>query len=65
VRLGAGAGTREAGDPWTIAGYLGKQDDFVAATGKFGLASADQAERDCAALGEAARASTIEAQPER
>jgi uncharacterized protein (DUF2252 family) len=55
----------KSGDPWTIAGYLGRQDDFDEAMGKFGLAYADQAERDHAALSAAARAGTIEVQPER
>src|SRR5215470_13565736 len=50
----------KAGDPWTISGYLGKQDDFDEALGKFALAYADQAERDHDALKAAARAGTIE-----
>lgn len=48
-----------------IAGYLGKSDRFEEAMGKFGLAYADQAERDHAALQAAVRAGLIEVQPER
>jgi hypothetical protein len=55
----------KAGDPWTISGYLGKQDDFDEAMGKFALAYADQAEKDHAALKAAVRAGTIEVNPER
>jgi Uncharacterized protein conserved in bacteria (DUF2252) len=55
----------KAGDPWTISGYLGKQDDFDEAMGKFALAYADQAERDHAALSAAVRAGTFEVQLER
>ena len=55
----------KAGDPWTIAGYLGKQDTFDLAMGKFALAYADQAERDHAALKVAVRSGVIEAQVER
>jgi uncharacterized protein (DUF2252 family) len=55
----------KSGDPWTIAGYLGKQDDFDEAMGKFGLAYADQAERDHSALSAAARAGSIEVELER
>ena len=49
----------KAGDPWTISGYLGKQDEFDEAMGKFALAYADQAERDHAGLAAAVRAGTI------
>lgn len=54
----------KAGDPWTISGYLGKQDDLDEAMGKFALAYADQAERDHSALKAAVRAGTIEVQLE-
>ena len=53
----------KAGDPWTISGYLGKQDEFDEAMGKFALAYADQAERDHAALAAAVRAGIIDVQP--
>jgi uncharacterized protein (DUF2252 family) len=55
----------KAGDPWTISGYLGKQDDFDQAMGKFALAYADQAERDHAVLAAAVRTGTIEVNLER
>ena len=55
----------KAGDPWTISGYLGRQDEFDEAMGKFALAYADQAERDHAALAAAVRAGTIEVNLER
>lgn len=55
----------KAGDPWAISGYLGKQDDFDEAMGKFALVYADQAERDHDALKAAVRAGTIEVQLER
>jgi uncharacterized protein (DUF2252 family) len=55
----------KAGDPWTISGYLGKQDEFDEAMGKFALAYADQAERDHAALAAAVRAGTIDVNLER
>ena len=54
----------KAGDPWKISGYLGKQDVFEEAMGKWALAYADQAERDHAALKAAVRAGTIEVQLE-
>lgn len=54
----------KAGDPWTISGYLGAQDAFDVALGKFALAYADQAERDHAALKQAVRAGKIEVQVE-
>lgn len=50
----------KAGDPWGIAGYLGKSDEFDEAMGKFALAYADQAERDHAALQVAVRAGSVE-----
>jgi uncharacterized protein (DUF2252 family) len=55
----------KAGDPWTITGYLGRQDEFDEAMGKFALAYADQAESDHAALAAAVRAGTIEVNLER
>jgi len=55
----------KAGDPWAISGYLGKQDDFDEAMGKFALAYADQAEKDHAALKAAVRAGVVEVQLER
>ena len=55
----------KAGDPWTISGYLGKQDDFDKAMGRFALAYADQAERDHAALSAAVRAGIIDVIVER
>lgn len=55
----------KAGDPWTISGYLGKQDQFDEAMGKFALAYADQAERDHAALQAAVRAGIIDVETER
>jgi uncharacterized protein (DUF2252 family) len=50
----------KAGDPWTISGYLGKQDEFDEAMGTFALAYADQAEKDHAALAAAVRVGTID-----
>jgi uncharacterized protein (DUF2252 family) len=50
----------KAGDPWTISGYLGKQDDFDEAMGTFAVAYADQAEKDHAALMAAVRAGRID-----
>jgi uncharacterized protein (DUF2252 family) len=55
----------KASDPWTIAGYLGKQDAFDNALGKFAIAYADQAERDHAALLKAVRAGLIDVELER
>jgi uncharacterized protein (DUF2252 family) len=55
----------KAGDPWTISGYLGKQDQFDEGMGKFAMAYADQAERDHAALRAAVRAGIIDVQMER
>jgi hypothetical protein len=55
----------KAGDPWTIGGYLGRQDQFDGAMGKFALSYADQAERDHAALKAAARAGIIDVQMDR
>ena len=55
----------KAGDPWAITGYLGKQEGFEEAMGKFALAYADQAEQDHAALKAAVRAGKVEVQLER
>ncbi|MDR3531324.1 MAG: DUF2252 domain-containing protein [Rhodopila sp.] len=55
----------KAGDPWTISGYLGKQDQFDEAMGRFALAYADQAERDHAVLSNAVRAGIIDVNLER
>jgi hypothetical protein len=55
----------KAGDPWTISGYLGKQDQFDEGMGKFAMAYADQAERDHAALKAEVRAGIIDVQMER
>ncbi len=55
----------KAGDPWTISGYLGKQDEFDVAMGTFALAYADQAERDHAALKRAVRAGMVDVQLDR
>jgi len=54
----------KAGDPWAIGGYLGKQNEFDEAMGKFAILYADQAERDHAKLKAAVRAGRIEAQVE-
>jgi uncharacterized protein (DUF2252 family) len=51
----------KAGDPWTIAGYLGKGDEFDHAISKFAVAYADQAERDHDALKSAVRSGTVQA----
>lgn len=55
----------KAGDPWTISGYLGKQEEFDEAMGKFAIGYADQAERDHAALAAAVRAGIIDVQLDR
>jgi hypothetical protein len=55
----------KAGDPWTISGYLGKQDEFELGMGKFALAYADQAERDHAALKAAVKTGVIDVEMER
>ena len=54
----------KAGDPWEISGYLGKQEVFEAAMGKFAILYADQAERDHAALKAAVRAGRVDVQTE-
>ena len=55
----------KAGDPWAISGYLGSNDRFDEAMGKFAIAYADQAERDHAALKTAVAAGAIEVDLER
>jgi len=55
----------KAGDPWKISGYLGSNERFDEAMGRFALAYADQAERDHGALRAAVRAGTIDVQLER
>jgi uncharacterized protein (DUF2252 family) len=55
----------KAGDPWMISGYLGKQDEFDKAIGRFALAYADQAEKDHASLKAAVRAGKIKVELER
>ena len=50
----------KAGDPWTIAGYLGKSDEFDEAISMFAIAYADQAERDHAALKSAVRSGAVQ-----
>jgi len=50
----------KAGDETTISGYLGTEDNFDDAMGKFAIAYADQAERDHAALKAAVRSGKIE-----
>ncbi len=51
----------KSGDAATIAGYLGKSDDFDQAIGEFALAYADQNEKDYAALVAAVKAGQINA----
>ena len=50
----------KAGDPWTIAGYLGKGDEFDDAISKFAVSYADQAERDHGALKSAVRSGSVQ-----
>jgi hypothetical protein len=50
----------KAGDPWTIAGYLGKSEEFEVAIRKFAVAYAEQAERDHAALKAAVRSGAVD-----
>lgn len=54
----------KAGDALTISGYLGTQANFDEAMGEFGIAYADQTERDHAALKAAVRAGKIQVQME-
>ena len=54
----------KSGDALTINGYLGSQDNFDEAMGKFAVAYADQTERDHAALKAAVRAGKIPVQLE-
>jgi len=51
-----------SGDRIAIAAYLGSSDSFDKAIAEFAAAYADQNERDCAALGEAAASGRILAQ---
>jgi hypothetical protein len=53
-----------SGDPVVLTGYMGKSTAFEDALAEFGVAYADQNERDHAALLEAIRTSRIEAQTE-
>jgi uncharacterized protein (DUF2252 family) len=55
----------KSGNPWEISGYLGKQDQFDEAIGKFALTYADQAERDHALLKAAVRTGIVDVQLER
>ena len=56
--------TRQSGDPALISGYLGCGDKSEAALADFGLAYADQVERDHAAFVVAERAGRVEAMVE-
>jgi uncharacterized protein (DUF2252 family) len=60
----ARAHTKASSRELEIAGYLGGQDNFDEAMGKFAVAYADQAERDHAALKAAVRAGKIEVHTE-
>jgi len=51
----------KSGDAATISGYLGKNNAFDKAMAKFGVAYADQTEKDYAALVKAVRSGRIEA----
>ena len=55
----------KSGGPWSISGYLGKQDEFDEAMGEFALAYADQAERDHTAMKAAVRAGKVPVQQEK
>ena len=55
----------KAGDPWMISGYLGKQDAFENAMGKFAVIYADQTELDHEALNVAVRAGIVAAEVEK
>jgi hypothetical protein len=50
----------KSGDETTISGYLGIEENFDSAMGKFAIAYADQAERDHAALKTAVRTGKID-----
>jgi hypothetical protein len=54
----------KGGDGASIAGYLGASDTFDEAMGDFGIAYADQAERDHAALKAAVRKGEMSAYTE-
>jgi len=49
-----------ASHPWLVSGYIGTDDEFDKAMGKFAIAYADQAERDHAALKAAVSAGKIQ-----
>ena len=51
----------KTGNAWTIAGYLGKNDEFDEAIADFAFAYADQAEKDYDALKEAVRTGRVDA----
>jgi hypothetical protein len=50
----------KASDTWTISGYLGSNDHFDNAMGRFAITYADQAEADHAALKRAVRAGKVQ-----
>ena len=50
------------GDETSIAGYIGKNDAFAEAIGDFGVAYADQTERDYEVLVEAVKSGSITAE---
>ena len=52
-------GHARSGDPLTIAGYLGTGDGFAEAIAKFGVAYADQTEKDWQALKKSGKAGTV------
>ena len=54
----------KAGDTLSISGYLGKNDDFDTAIGRFALAYADQMEADHAALQRAVRTGKVQVMQE-
>ncbi len=51
----------KSGDAATISGYLGKSDTFDQAIGKFGVAYADQTNRDHVALVAAVKSGRVKA----
>ena len=50
----------KVGDTWTITGYLGRNDHFDTAMGRFAIVDADQAGADHAALERAVRAGKVQ-----
>ena len=54
----------KSGDPWTLSGYVGKNDTFDEAVASFAQVYAEQTERDHAALKSAVKAGKIEAYTE-